>query len=141
MGQMTSASQFEILAAAAGPTEFSFDGGADQWWMDVLASALTGLAILPFALLFVWGLHRVNLNRWLVLTAASATVFAVIASSLVSEFIAPIFLYIDQAMEIFGVVQFQIFLMPNLLVCFFGAMIFSWWLKQNRASRAEEAFK
>jgi hypothetical protein len=136
---MTSASQFEILAAAAGPTEFSFDGGADQWWMDVLASALTGLAILPFALLFVWGLHRRNLNRWLVVTAASATVFAVIASSLVSEFIAPIFHYIDQAIEIFGVKQFEIFFMPNLMVCFIGAMIFAWWFKRNRASRVEWA--
>ncbi len=138
---MTSASQLEILAAAAGQTEFSFDGGADQWWMDVLASALTGLALLPFALLFVLGLHRINLDRWLVVSAASATVFAVIASSLVSQFIAPIFLYVHQAMETFGVNQFEIFLMPNLLVCFTGAMIFAWWLKRNRVSRVEEAFE
>ena len=130
MGKMTSASQFGIL-----------DGGADQWWMDVLASALTGLAILPFALLFVWGLHRGNLNRWLVVTAASATVFAVIASSLVSEFIAPIFYYIDQAIRAFGVMRFQIFLMPSLMVCFIGAMIFAWWLRRTRASRAEEVFE
>ena len=141
MGTMISASQLEILAAAAGSTEFSFDGGADQWWMDVLASALTGLALLPFALLFVWGLHRRNLNRWLVVSAASATVFAVIASSLVSEFIAPIFRYVNQAMEIFGVNRFEIFLMPNLLVCFAGAMIFAWWLKQIRTSRVEGAFE
>ena len=136
-----SAFQFEILAAAAGPTEFSFDGGADQWWMDVFASALTGLALLPFALVFVWGLQASNINRWHVVTAASATVFAVIASSLVSEFIAPIFLYVHQAMEIFGVDQFEIFLMPNLLVCFLGAMIFAWWLKRIRVSRVEEAFE
>jgi len=132
---MILASHFDILAAGSGPSEFSFDGGAEQWWTDVLASALTGLALLPFALVFVWTLHRINLDRWLFVTAVSATVLAVIASSLVAEFIAPIFLYVDQALQIIGVGRFMIYLLPSLLVCFIGSMILAWWLKRNRIGR------
>jgi hypothetical protein len=138
---MIFATHLDILAAAAGPSEFSFDGGADQWWMDVLASALTGLALLPFAMIFVWGCHRINLNRWLVVTAALATVFAVIASSLIAEFVAPIFLYVDQLLQFFGVSQFMIYLLPNLLVCFVGSMILAWWFRRHRSVRFEETFK
>ncbi|MEL7686396.1 hypothetical protein AAG596_02745 [Citromicrobium bathyomarinum] len=138
---MILASHFDILAAGSGPTEFSFDGGAEQWWTDVLASALTGLALLPFALVFVWALHRTSLNRWLIVTGASATVFALIASSLVAEFIAPIWLYLDQALQIIGVNRFMIYFMPSLLVCFIGAMILAWWLRRDRTSRAEEVFE
>lgn len=134
-------SNFGILAAAAKASKFEFDGGAEQWRMDVLASALTGLALLPFALVLVWVFHRISLYRWLIVTPALATVFAVIASSLVNEFVAPIFLYVDQALQLIGVGQFMIYVSPNLLVCFVGSMTLAWWLKRNRIDDAKETFE
>jgi hypothetical protein len=135
---MISASQLEILAAAAGPTEFSFDGGADQWRVDVLASVFDGLILLPFALLFVCGIKRLKLNRWLPLTAALATVLAVITSSLMHEFIYPIFMYRNYIIEKIGFHRFEYLLMPGLFVCFMGALALSFLCRRRESIGAFE---
>ena len=135
---MISASRYEILAVAAGPTEFSFDGGADQWWVDVLASVFDGLIFLPFALLFVCGIQRLKLNRWLSVTAALATVLAVVASGLIHEFIYPIFMYRNHVIESLGLHRFEYLLLPGLLVCFVGALALASLCKRGEPTEASE---
>ncbi|MDJ0643603.1 MAG: hypothetical protein QNJ15_12370 [Erythrobacter sp.] len=137
-----------ILAAAANSapeSEFGYwDGGPHQLLVDVLASALEGLVLLPPAMLFVLLVHRFKLTRWLVLTAALATILSVVVSSLVHEFVAPIFHYSGLFLELIGVHRFEYALAPGLLVCFAGSAVFGLWLTRkypNNGARDVEVFE
>ena len=126
-------SNFNMLAAGAeAASEFAFDGGADQWWTDLLASALSGLVLLPFALLFVWGFHRLRLDSWFVLTAIMATFFSVVATEIVHAYLWQVYAFSEDVLRRIGVHRFMYMLFPNLFVCLAGAMGFGWWLKRQR---------
>ncbi|RJY08804.1 hypothetical protein [Aurantiacibacter aquimixticola] len=118
----------ELFAAAANgapATEFS-TSDQSQWWVDVLASALDGLVFVPFALFFVWGMRRLNLHRWPIVTAFLATVFALFASGLTHEFIAPIFIFSEKMLEIIGLRRFVYQLLPGIFVCFASVLAIAW---------------
>ena len=97
----------------------------------MLASALTGLSVLPFSLLLVWGLRGFKLNRWPIVTAAFATVLTAFILSAVHELVYPIFIFVDWLLRMIGINQFMIYLMPNLVVCFVGSLGLSCWLKRH----------
>jgi hypothetical protein len=122
---------FAATAAAAQNAPYGFDGDPNQYWVDVLASAFDGIIMLPFALFFVWGIHRLNLNRWLPLTAALATVLAVAVSGLIQKFVAPVFAYSHQMLGALGVYRFEYMLLPGLLVCFAGGLALAWSRKRH----------
>ena len=128
-----------VAAADAPLNEFGFlDGGPEQDRMDFLASAFDGLTLLPFVLLFVWGMNRLKLNRWVAVTAALATVLAVVVFGLMHEFVIPIFLYNDQVLEMIGVYRFRYVLIPALTVCFYGGLALAWSLKRRQRLREPE---
>ena len=122
-------------AAAAAIKSCGFDCSDEkQRLVDLLASALDGLLLLPFAFLFVWSAHRLSLNRWSFVTAALATVFALIASSLMHELIAPIFVLSDQVLEMVGLGRFWYLAMPAILICFGGALALARWCNRRKSS-------
>ncbi len=138
---MTGASQLVIATQAADAlARCGFDCSAEkQWWTDVLASALSGLVHLPLALAFVWGFHRFGLDRWLVMTAALATILSVIVMGILDLFVANIYFFAEQVLHEIGVNRFVYMLIPNLLVCLVGALGFGWWLKQHLHDDKAEA--
>mgnify|MGYP001392957316 CR=1 FL=1 len=127
---MILASHFDILAAAAGPSEYSFGHGSV--WTDLLASALTGLVLLPFALFFMWGFHKARLDRWFVLTAVLATILSVVATEIMNAYLWGIYAFAEDVLHVMGVHRWMYMVFPNLLVCLFGALGFGWWLKRHR---------
>ena len=126
------ASHFYFLAASAEITEFSFDGGADQWWTDLLASALSGLVLLPFALLFVWGFHKLRLDRLVVLSAILATVLSVVVTQAVNLYLWGIYAFFEGLLHRIELNRFVYMVFPTLSVCLVGAIGFGWWLKRHR---------
>ncbi|MEM8725155.1 MAG: hypothetical protein AAGE86_06510 [Pseudomonadota bacterium] len=130
----------ELIAAAAydAPVNKFSTSHHSQWWVDLLGSVFDGLILLPFALLFVWGTHRLKLNRWILVTAALATVFALVVSELTHKFIGPIFIYSDQVLEMVGMGRFFYLFMPGVLVCFGGSLALAWWRKRNEPTAAFE---
>ena len=132
MGDVMQGTQIAIAMAGNDTSGFGFDGGADQYWMDVLASALSGLVLLPLAFLFVWALHQFKVDRWLVVSAIGSTIFSVVFTSLADELGAPIYLFLDQVLQSIGVSRFMYLLSPTLLVCFSFSLGLAWWLKRNR---------
>lgn len=92
--------------------------------------------MLPFALLIVVGIHRLNGNRWPLVTAALATVLAAAVSGLADEFVVPIFWYSNQMLEAIGVDRFEFMLMPKLLVCFVGGMVLAWLCRRRMPTEA-----
>ena len=127
-----------VAAGAADNPLYGFDGDPNQHWVDLLASAFDGLILLPFALLFVCGIHRLNLNRWPLVTAALATVLALVVSGLTHEFIAPIFTDNNEMLEMIGLDRFQYMLLPGLLVCFVGTLAVAWWSRRPKPTEAFE---
>ncbi|MEM6475700.1 MAG: hypothetical protein AAF687_05990 [Pseudomonadota bacterium] len=118
-----------LSAAAAAIESCGFDCSDEkQQLADLLGSTFDGIILLPFAMLFVWGIHRSKLNRWFFVTAAFATVFALVFSSIVALFVAPIFLFSDLMLEMVGLDRFVYQPMPAILVCFGGALVLAWWL-------------
>ncbi|WP_379550803.1 hypothetical protein [Qipengyuania sp. DGS5-3] len=130
----------KLIAAAVGdaPVNQFSTSDSSQHWVDLLASALDGMILLPFALLFVWGVHRLTLNRWFPVTAALATVFAIVASVMIHDHIAPIFGYSDKILEMFGLGRFWYLLMPAILISFGGALALAWWCKRHQQSVASK---
>ncbi len=141
MGVVTLAVPIVIGTAVADSVFCGFDCYAEQYWVDVLASAFTGLVLLPFVFLLTWGFHRLDLDRWLVLTSSLVIALSVIFTSVIDMFIAPIFLLISQVLEMIGVNRFMYFLMPNLLVWFGGAISFGWWLRRHAWSQDIESLE
>lgn len=141
MGKIVLASQLDTLAAATGPSEFAFHGGAEQWWTDLLASALSGLVLLPLALLFVWLFHKVRLDRWFVLTAVLATIFSIVATEIINTYLWEIYAFAEDVLHRIGVHRFMYLLIPNLSVCLLGATGFGWWLKRHRTCDASGVFE
>lgn len=127
-------------AAAEAGNEFGFNSGAMQWWTDVLASALSGLVHLPLALLFVWGMNKLGLGRRLVLTALLATILSVFATEILNAFAWSIYLLADNLLDQMGVHRFMYMVIPNLLVCFLGALGFGAWLIDRRPTHDVEIF-
>ena len=128
---MTFTVEITIAAAAAEALPHAFDGSAHQWWVDVLASALSGLVHLPIAIFFVWLFHRFRLNRWLVVTALLATLLSVIVTGILDLFVGKIYSVAQQMLVAVGLNRFGYMLMPNLLVCLVGAIVFAWWFKHR----------
>ncbi|MEO0908568.1 MAG: hypothetical protein AAFY07_13695, partial [Pseudomonadota bacterium] len=93
--------------------------------------------LLPFAMLFVWCAHRLALNRWVLVTAILATVFALIASSFLHENIVQIF-YTDTILEMVGLSRFWYLLMPAISVCFVGAFALACWCKGREPTETSE---
>lgn len=122
---MTYAKLLAAAGNAAPMTEFSTCDNS-QWWVDSLASAFDGLILLPFALFFVWGVRRLNLNRWPFATAALATIFAVVVSYITDEYVAPIFVYSNKIIEMLGLGRFEYMALPAIFVCFAGAFVMAW---------------
>jgi hypothetical protein len=120
-----------LAAGGAEVSEFSFDGGADQWRTDFLASALSGLVQLPLALFFVWGFHRIGLDRWFVLNGVLATILSVVCLGVFAEFVWNIYYFSEELLLMIGINRFEYMLLPNLSVCLIGALGFGWWLKRR----------
>lgn len=133
-----------ILATVGDPgqnNETGFDGGPDQWRMDFLASCLDGLVHLPLAFLFVWLLHRFNLNRWLIVTAILATIASIVLPSALHETVWPIYSMTEELWNALGVHRFSYVPFLPLLVCFAGALFFAWRIRRHRADNVEEVFE
>ena len=139
---MTFAAMFLMVAAdSASGHEFGSDGGPDQWWLDILASALSGLVHLPFAIVFVWLLHRLNLNRWLIVTTTLATIASIVLAGALDAFVWPIYSMAEALLHAIGVHRFFYLLLPNLSVCFAGALFFGWRIRRHRNDNVGEVFE
>lgn len=138
MAIITSLASVAVGPAASNSASFGFDDDPNQYWVDVLASVFDGFILLPFALLFVCCIQRLNLNRWLPVTAALATVLAVVVSSLIHEFVYPIFMYRNHVIEYLGFHRFEYLLMPWLVVCFVGALALAWLCRRGEPTEAFE---
>ncbi|MEP2736182.1 MAG: hypothetical protein ABJP34_07770 [Erythrobacter sp.] len=134
----------ELLAAVANGApvnEFWTSHNLNQWWVDLLASALSGLVHVPLVLACVWGIHRLKLNRWTIVTAALATIFSIIAMGFLDLFVGGIYLIVEQMLIEIGVNRFMYMLIPNLLVCFVAALSFAWWLLDRSTVDVTESFQ
>ena len=126
-------------AAAATIDGCGFDCSDEkQKLANLLASVLDGLLLLPLAFLFVWVVHRLALSRWFLLSAVLGTAFALIGSSLIHEFIAPIFGYSDKTLEMVDLARSRYLLTPAIFVCFGGALALAWWCSRREPA---EGFK
>lgn len=61
-----------------------------------------------------------------------------VVSGLIHEFIAPIFMYNKEMLEMIGLDRFQYVLLPGLLVCFVGGLALAWWSKGGEPTEAFE---
>jgi len=143
MGTMILASQLDTLALAAeAVSELSTDGGADQWWTDLLASALSGLVQLPIALFVMWVFHKFRLDRWFVPTAFLATILAVFVTDIVNAYFWGVYAFAEDILDWIGVDRFVYYaFFPRLFVCLIGAIGFGWWLKRHRSEGVSGMFK
>lgn len=139
---MTFVAMFLTVAAdSASGNKFGFDGQPDQWGVDILASALSGLVHLPFALVIVWFLHHLNLNRWRIVTAALATIASIVLAGVLDAFVWPIYSMAEALLHAIGVHRFIYLFLPNFSVCFAGALIFAWRIRHNRVDNVGEVFE
>lgn len=134
-------SYFDIFAVAAKPSEFSTGGGSEQWWTDLLASALSGLVLVPLALFFMWVFHRFRLDRWLVLTAVLSTILSVVFTSIMDMYLWGIYAFVEGVLYGIGVHRFMYMVLPSLFVCVVGAIGFGWWLKRRRSEDVSGVFE
>ena len=122
---------FDLLAAAADAGEFGFYGGPRQVWVDILVSAVEGLATLPIALVIVWVLHRAKIDRWVLLSAVLATVFSIVVVTLLQLFGLNFWAVIQQVLSEIGFGRFVYELWPAVGVIFFGSIVFAYWFKKR----------
>ncbi len=138
---MILASNIDILAAAAGPSEFSLDGGPDQWWIAILAATVFGFVLLPFALLFVWVFHKARFDRWIVLTAVLATILSVAATEIMNAYIWGIYSFAEGVLDRIGLGRFTYLPFFDLIASLVGAIGFGWWLKRHRVEDMTGTFE
>lgn len=122
---------FDLLAAAADAGAYGFDGGPGQVWVDILVSAVEGLATLPIAKVIVWVLHRTKIDRWVLLSAVLATVFSIVVVTLLQLFGLNFWAVIQQVLLEIGFGRFVYELWPAIGVIFVGSIVFAYWLKSR----------
>lgn len=135
MAELIVTSYFGHLTASADAGPFAFDGGSEQVWIDIFVSAVQGVATLPIALVIVWFFYRAKLDRWTLLNAVLATVFAIAIVALLETVELHLWTAVAAGLSAIGFHRFFYELWPAIGVLLVGSQLFAFWLKRGRKSK------
>ena len=108
------------------------------WWEELFPFVVLGLIMLPVALVVVWLLHRIRLDRFLLTNSTVAAALSVMSFLMVRTFNMLVFQSMSPQEALSEAIQFDgeyrainatIFIVGSV-----GSLFFGWWLKRKRTS-------
>lgn len=108
------------------------------WWEELFPFVVLGLIMLPVALVVVWLLHRIRLDRFLLTNSTIAAALSVISFLMLRTFNMLVFQSrsfqeaLSEAIQFDG--EFRAIIATIFIVGSIGSFIFGWWLRWKRAS-------